>query len=205
MALISTYPIDASVNLTDKLIGTDVEDSSKTKNYTISSILALQSLSLTSLFSGSELTNQLPSALNTPLQVKFGAAQGDSNSVVQLAANGTLTFNQNGLYFVDVYLNFERRGSSGGTSITLFRELINDVQIGPVKSVDLATTGISVPFETLVPITTGGTYPIGSTVKFQILRDSSGVNEGGLYTQATSSSWDDVPSAFVEVYRQQLT
>jgi len=205
MAIISTYPISGQVNLTDILIGSDEQDANKTKNYTISSILALQSLSLTSLLSGSEFTNQLPSGLNTPLQVKFGAAQGDSNSVVQLAANGTLTFNQNGLYFVDVYLNFERQGPSGGTSITLFRELVNDVQVGPVKSVDLTTTGISVPFEAFVPITTGGTYPIGSTVKFQILRDSSGVDEGGLYTQATSSSWDDVPSAFIEVYRQQLT
>ena len=153
MAIISTYPIDASVNLTDKLIGTDVEDASKTKNYTISSILALQSLTLTSLLSGSELTNQLPSGLDSPLQVKFGAAQGDSSSAVQLSADGTLTFNQNGLYFIDVYLNFERLGSSGGTSITLFRELINDVQVGPIKAVDLATTGISIPFETLVPIT----------------------------------------------------
>ena len=41
MAIISTYPIDASVNLVDKLIGADVEDSSKTKNYTVDSILQL--------------------------------------------------------------------------------------------------------------------------------------------------------------------
>jgi hypothetical protein len=46
MAIISTYPIDASVNLTDKLIGTDVEDSSKTKNYTVESILQLLSNNL---------------------------------------------------------------------------------------------------------------------------------------------------------------
>ena len=46
MAIISTYPIDASVNLTDKLIGTDLEDSSKTKNYTVGSILQLLSTNL---------------------------------------------------------------------------------------------------------------------------------------------------------------
>ena len=46
MAIISTYPIDTSVNLTDKLIGTDVEDSSKTKNYTVESILQLLSNNL---------------------------------------------------------------------------------------------------------------------------------------------------------------
>ena len=44
MAIISTYPIDVSVNLTDKLIGTDVEDANKTKNYTVESLLELISL-----------------------------------------------------------------------------------------------------------------------------------------------------------------
>ena len=41
MAIISTYPISGQVNLTDKLVGTDVEDASKTKNYTVDSILQL--------------------------------------------------------------------------------------------------------------------------------------------------------------------
>jgi len=44
MAIISTYPIDGSVKLTDKLIGTDVEDANKTKNYTVESLLELVSL-----------------------------------------------------------------------------------------------------------------------------------------------------------------
>jgi len=205
MAIISTYPIDGSVNLTDKLIGTDVEDANKTKNYTISSILALQEIDINSILSGAETTNQEPSGLDSALQVKFGAAQGDSSSVVQLAADGTLTFNQNGVYFIDVYLNFERQGSSGGTTVTLFRELINDVQVGPIKGIDLASTGVMIPYETLVPITIGDTYATGSTVKFQILRDSSGVDGGGLYTHTTGSSWDDVPSAYIEVYRKQVS
>ena len=58
MAIISTYPIDGSVNLTDKLIGTDVEDSSKTKNYTISSILALKQIGLTNVLAAVDTTNQ---------------------------------------------------------------------------------------------------------------------------------------------------
>jgi hypothetical protein len=43
MAIISTYPIDGSVSLTDKLIGTDAEDSNKTKNYTVDAALKLLS------------------------------------------------------------------------------------------------------------------------------------------------------------------
>lgn len=41
MSKISTYPIDSNVNVNDYIIGTDSDNNSITKNYTISSIIAL--------------------------------------------------------------------------------------------------------------------------------------------------------------------
>jgi hypothetical protein len=41
MGTINSYPNDGSVSYSDKLIGTDAEDSNKTKNFTIGSILSL--------------------------------------------------------------------------------------------------------------------------------------------------------------------
>ena len=41
MSKISTYPIDSNVNVKDYIIGTDSDDGNITKNYTISSIIAL--------------------------------------------------------------------------------------------------------------------------------------------------------------------
>lgn len=41
MGTISSYSTDNSVSYNDKLIGTDAEDSNKTKNFTIGSILSL--------------------------------------------------------------------------------------------------------------------------------------------------------------------
>jgi len=41
MATISSYSTDGSVSYNDKLIGTDAEDSNKTKNFTIGSILSM--------------------------------------------------------------------------------------------------------------------------------------------------------------------
>lgn len=41
MANINSYPTDGSVSYSDKLIGTDAEDSNKTKNFTIGSILSM--------------------------------------------------------------------------------------------------------------------------------------------------------------------
>jgi hypothetical protein len=41
MSNINSYPTDGSVSYNDKLIGTDAEDSNKTKNFTIGSILSM--------------------------------------------------------------------------------------------------------------------------------------------------------------------
>lgn len=41
MANINSYVTDTSVSYADKLIGTDAEDSNKTKNFTIGSILSM--------------------------------------------------------------------------------------------------------------------------------------------------------------------
>ena len=41
MGKISSYSVDNNVTLSDKLIGTDADDSNETKNYLISDILSL--------------------------------------------------------------------------------------------------------------------------------------------------------------------
>lgn len=197
MAIISTYPIDGSVNLTDKLIGTDVEDANKTKNYTISSILALKQIALTNVLAAVDTTNQEPSGLDSPLQVTFGAAQGTATDPVMLDALGNITFNQGGLYLFNGYANFERQGSSGGISVTLFRALINGVQSGPTKGVELSGTGIMFPYELTLPIQVSA----GDVLTWEILRDSSGVDAGGLYIHTNSGPWSNVPSADVNIYK----
>ena len=201
MAIISTYPIDAEVNLTDKLIGTDVEDASKTKNYTISSILALNQFSLTPVLIAVDTTDQFPDATDTPLQVTFGGAQKTASDPVMLSNNGDITFNQAGIYLFNGYANFERQGSNGGVSVILFRSLINGVQAGPTKGVELPATGIMIPYELTLPIQVNA----GDVLTWQIMRDSSGSgngqNSGGLYTHTTSGGWSNVPSADVNIYK----
>lgn len=41
MSTINSYPNDGTVSYSDKLIGTDAEDSNKTKNFTVGGILSL--------------------------------------------------------------------------------------------------------------------------------------------------------------------
>ena len=198
MAIISTYPIDATVTLADKLIGTDAEDSSKTKNYTVGSILSLASPSATTVLYAFSTVDQAPSVLNTPLQVTFGAAQNTATDPVMLDALGNITFNQTGMYLFNGFGNIERQGSSGGVSVLLFRALIDGVQAGVVKGFELNTTGVMFPYETTIVI---NITEVGTVLTWEILRDSSGVNQGGMYTHTASGPWDDVPSAQIQIFK----
>ena len=204
MGKISSYTIDTTVTGTDLVIGTDAGDNNNTKNYTIQSIsdFTESNLSLSSslLLSSSSTANQEPSGLDTVLQVTFGAASGTPSDPVQLAADGTITFNEAGLYLFNGFGNFERQGSSGGVSVTLFRALINGSQVGVIKAVELDSTGVMIPYEVTTPIQANA----ADTLTWEILRDSSGVDQGGLYTHTTLSAWDDVPSASISIYRLTL-
>jgi len=198
MAIISTYPIDATATLADKLIGTDAEDSSKTENYTVGSILSLASPSATTVLYAFSTVNQAPSVLDTPLQVTFGAAQNTSTDPVMLDALGNITFNQTGMYLFNGFGNIERQGSSGGVSVLLFRALIDGVQAGVVKGFELNTTGVMFPYETTIVI---NITEVGTVLTWEILRDSSGVNQGGMYTHTASGPWDGVPSAQIQIFK----
>lgn len=187
----------------DFVIGTDVSDSSATKTFLFSDIktYVASELSVTNVLSGSSTSNQEPSGTDTALQVEFGAAQKTDTDPVKLAVDGTITFNTAGLYLFNGYGNFERQGSSGGLSVILFRALINDTQSGIIKAVELESPNVMVPYETTIPISATA----GDTLKWQIMRDSSGTgagaNQGGLYTHANSGPWDDVPSASVNIWK----
>jgi hypothetical protein len=199
MAKISTYPNDGNVSINDKLIGTDYENSNITKNFTVGSLAGFlfSQFGATLVLSAQSTVNQLPSALDTPLQVTFGAAQGTGASPVQLLSNGSIVFNQAGLYLFNGFANFERQGSSGGVTVTLFRALKNGIQILPTKGVELNTTGVMIPYELTIPFNAEA----GDILTWEIMRDSSGTNAGGLYIHTNLGGWSNVPSADVAIWK----
>jgi len=199
---ISQYNVDSSPTVSDKLIGTEVSSSNETKNYTIGSIASVCAsvFQFTPVLAAQSTVIQAPSALNTALQVTFGAAQGTSGDAVMIDSAGLITFNETGLYLINGYGSVERQGSSGGTAILLFRFLVNGVQAGSVKAFHLDTTNVSTPYEITFPIniTTAGT-----TASFEIMRDSSGTNAGGLYPHTNLGGWSNVPSTEVNIWQLQ--
>lgn len=137
--------------------------------------------------------SQNPSAVDTPIQINFGSPQ--SNTHVSLAANGTLTFNTSGTYAITLFLRFSRT-AAGGQAILITRFLINDVQ-------GLNSNGVSLPDATsITPFSTTLLFTVtaGTTFKLQLIRDSSGINNGGLASfTPTLAGWNVVPSATLVV------
>lgn len=137
--------------------------------------------------------NQNPAALDTPLQVNFGSPQ--ANADVSLAANGTLTFNTDGDYSVTLLVRFGRT-ALGGNAVILTRFLVNDVQGLNTNSISLPDANSITPFSVNLFVSALA----GDTFKLQIMRDSSGVNVGGLTALVpVLAGWNISPSATIVV------
>lgn len=141
----------------------------------------------------STAATQNPSAVDTPIQIEFGA--GVVTAAATLASNGTLTFNIAGDYIVTLFLRFGRTAGAG-TSITLNRFLINGVQGLNSNAVKLPDQDSVIPFSTSLNLTATA----GMTFQLQIMRDSAGNNNGGLTRiLPTLAGWNLCPSATIVV------
>lgn len=140
---------------------------------------------------------QAPSAVDTALQLTFGAAQGSASDPVMINAAGLVTFNTAGNYAVRVKLQNGRTGATG-TSILLSRLLLNGVQAGSAAAVKMTQTDATTPTESRIVLNPTA----GQTLAVQIMRDSAGSNFGGVYPQAaTVTAWGTAPSALIVISR----
>lgn len=140
---------------------------------------------------------QAPTAVDTPLQLSFGAAQGSSSDPVMINAAGTVTFNTAGNYAVRVKLQCGRTGATG-TSILLSRLVLGGTQLGSAACVKLTQTDATTPTDSRVVMNPTA----GQTLQVQIMRDSAGSNFGGVYPQAaTVAAWGIAPSALLVISR----
>jgi hypothetical protein len=99
MAKISTYSTNASPTLSDKLIGTDVDNSNLTKNFTISDVLSLGGggtvesvAALTLGTSGTDLTSTVVSGTTNPV-ITLNVPTASSLNRGALSATDWSTFN----------------------------------------------------------------------------------------------------------------
>lgn len=148
------------------------------------------------ILAGFSTVSQTPAGLDIPLQINFGAAQGSGATEVQLTANGDLIFNQGGTYQIRLILHFGRTGGAG-TSTLLFRALVNGVSTGITVAGRLDSANTIIPYD----VDSAFTMPPASTLKFEVLRDGSGTDDGELIAVTPNGSWDVAPSATILIYR----
>lgn len=147
----------------------------------------------TVLTAQSTAASQQPSGLGVPLKVEFGPAQTTAD--VSLSALGDLTFNTSGQYLITLFFRFGRT-SATGDSFLFNRLLINGVQVLNSNALRLGTQDIVVPFSTSI----GLAVSAGQVFTTEILRDSAGVNNGGLFQLTPSlAGWAPAPTATMVV------
>lgn len=138
---------------------------------------------------------QAPTAVDSALQLTFGAAKGTASNPVMINAAGLVTFNVAGNYAVRIKLQQGRTGSTG-TSILLSRILLNGTQYGFPAAVKMENPNVIAVTESRVvlDVTAGATFSV------QIMRDSSGNNSGGVVPQAaTVTAWGTAPSTLLVI------
>ena len=150
------------------------------------------------LASSSLATSQQPSGTDTPLQVEFGAAVGSPSDPIEMDALGNITFNEIDNYFIRVAVHFGRTGSSGTSELRL-RSLVNGTQIGESIGISISSSN-EVIYDSVSIITRPEN--IGDILTFEVMRDSSGNNSGGLFELAvTPGDWTNAPSSRLLIQR----
>lgn len=155
----------------------------------------LNNITMSNMIEGVSLTSQGPVATDTPYQVTWGG--GSANADISIASNGVLTLLTSGLYYFTFNLNMGRANNTG-TSVLLARLLINDVPTGFVQVSKIDTSVNISPLNANIL----RSFVANDTVKIQIMRDSSGANDGGLITvDPVLAGWDNSPSAAVRIQK----
>lgn len=145
------------------------------------------------------VVNQLPTTLDTPVLVSFGAAQGSTSTPVKIDATGLVTFNVAGNYAVRIKLQCGRSGATGIVTL-LSRLVLAGAQVGSSAVVRLDNANTIIPLESRVVVNATA----GQTFALQLARSSAdaSINAGGVYSVAsTISGWAATPSALLVISR----
>lgn len=134
-----------------------------------------------------------PTAVDSPVDATFDTTV--SNSDVTIANTGIITFTQGGVYFVTFNMNFGRT-SGAGTAVVAARLLVNGSPSGFVQGMSLSDSTSARP----VQFTIFRNFPAATNLRVQVMRDSSGINNGGLTATPTAAGgWDDIPAYWVRI------
>ena len=160
------------------------------------------SVKLVHIFFANDTTTQSPNGTgeSNAIKIKFGSSQTTTN--IDLDNNGNFIFKENGSYLIHLKLQYGRKLTSN--TILLHNRTMIDFNngIGPVQfedsiSIEINNKKLVVPTEISFGLNvTNAPY----TLYFQLMRDSSQTDDGGLYSFIpTNSSWYASSSASITI------
>lgn len=148
----------------------------------------LTNITFSSILSASRSVDVLPAVVDVPIAAPFDS--NVSNTDISIDVSGTITINTTGVYHTTFNLNFGRT-SAVGTAVVAARLLLNGTQFGFTQAMTMDDAVNSRPSQFNII----RAYTAGDVLQVQIMRDSSGINNGGLIaTPITPGSWADGPS-----------
>lgn len=190
----ATGGLDMNNNLLPNLSDPIAPQDAATKEYVDTTVA-----SWTTVLSAQSIVDQGPGATGVIHQIEFGAAQGTGSDPVEIASDGTITFNQAGFY--DISTGFTIGRSSGTASAFLiFRHLIDAVPVGMNGTTQLSDNN---NFRPTAFSSISGNFTIGQVLTFEMHRSDQGQDDGGLFAiQDTGSlAWGTSPSAIIKINR----
>lgn len=148
--------------------------------------------------------DQNPVAVDTPLTIEYGPAQGTPSDPMSIDADGVISINKSGLYNVRFSVQYGR-DTPTGTAWLYFRIIVapdgvNFIQTGRTILVKLGSENEDLSFQSTAVVQ----LMAGWKAKTEIMRGSEGANNGGLRANTPAEgTWNASYSA--EVIIQDIT
>tara|TARA_B110000977_G_C10889973_1_gene421022 strand:+ start:231 stop:824 length:594 start_codon:yes stop_codon:yes gene_type:complete len=194
MPKISTYATSIPA-VNDKLIGTDANDNSATKNFTVGDVASL--LITTEVLDSSSTIDQ-PSSFLALQTILFGSAT--SNDEVSLAANGEVTFLKAGTYLIESSFNVGQITASGASSLVNvnYGSFLNGTQFNGTKMYKWNIADNAVQFYNTKTDSFILKVVANDVLKFAF---NSTNFQAGLGSSIASSGLEAVPSSNIKVFK----
>ena len=194
MPKISTYATSIPA-VNDKLIGTDANDSSATKNFTVGDVASL--LITTEVLDSSSTIDQ-PSSILALQTILFGSAT--SNDEVSLAANGEVTFLKAGTYLIESSFNVGQITASGTSTLVNvnYGSFLNGTQFNGTKMYKWSIANNAVTFYNTKTDSFILKVVANDVLKFAF---NSTNLQAGLGSSVASSGLEAVPSSNIKVFK----
>lgn len=202
MAGIVAYPVKTP-EMGDLLLGTEIkEDGNLTRNFAVDAIRVLFAANTPIEFTEvlvavDESGNQLVDD-GQEILITAGPAQVNVNNPVSLAADGTITFNDAGLYTINAVASFGTGANLNSPLTILLAGFYNNDQDTPTYSALVQYPQVSnVQHYNVIKA-----FEVGDTFDFRL--GKSGVDDGGLFAFGGTNPFIPIPTFSIVVEQIKL-